>query len=148
MDIKRYSSLPLPPYAFIPGKNPHPLKEGGHMQTSGEPESYQLTEENYTKHEHYLYSIDLINHHYFWEAHVYLEAIWNANNREGDIAELMKALIKYCAGEIKILMSQEEPAQKHFERAKEILKTISKEKLVGINIQNFDRESFKRIELL
>ncbi|MAE59047.1 MAG: hypothetical protein CME69_09215 [Halobacteriovorax sp.] len=148
MDMKRYSSLPLPPYAFIPGKNPHPLKEGGHMQISGEPESYQLTEENYTKHEHYLYSIDLINNHYFWEAHVYLEAIWNANNREGDIAELMKALIKYCAGEIKNLMNQEEPAQKHFERAKEILKTISKEKLVGINIQNFDGESFKRIELL
>ena len=130
--MKRYSSLALPSYAFIPGQSKHPLKDGGHMENEGEPESYPLSEENYKEHEHYLYALDLYNYGFYWEAHVYLEAIWNANNRTGDIAELMKAIIKICAAKIKEQMKQERPAQDHYNRAKELINSVSKDKIIGL----------------
>ena len=145
--MKRYSKEPLPKYAFIPGNAPHPMKEGGHMHEQGEPQSMPLTNENYRDHEHFLYALDLINQKYYWEAHVYLEAIWNANNRAGNIADLMKALIKICAGEIKNIMGQDAAANDHFKRAKELIGILNSEFLVGINIREL-REKHNSLDFL
>ncbi|WP_052600826.1 DUF309 domain-containing protein [Bacteriovorax sp. Seq25_V] len=131
----RYSTIPFPSYRFIPGRFPHPLKEGGHMEFSGEPESKPLTETNYKVHEYYLFSIDLLNEEYFWEAHAYLEAIWNANGRQGDMAKLCQALIKIGAAGVKFKLQSIPASIGHLQRAIEILKQIELESLCGFEIK-------------
>ena len=122
MSFLRFTNKTLPPYAFIPGKHPHPLKnEKGHMAQEGEPELEPLDPEHWDKNEDYLYSLDLLNTGYFWESHVWLEALWNAHKRTGPEAELFKALIKIGAAGIKARMGSESPAEGHLERAKELI---------------------------
>lgn len=133
--MQKYSSKEFPLYAFIPGVNAHPLKPGGHMFEVGEPESPKIISKDFKDHELYLYSIDLFNHGYFWESHAYLEAIWNANKRVGDEANLCKAIIKIAAGMIKFKQNDHKNARIHLERSLEILKDDVREKIsCGINI--------------
>lgn len=145
----RYCADSLPPYAFIPGLNAHPLKEGGHMFESGEPKSTPLTNDNYLTHPHFLYAIDLFNHQFFWESHVFFEAIWNANKRVGPWAEFCKAIIQFAASEIKKIQKKEEAASAHYNRAQELLLNecqtlehfIELENLYENLYENLDKES-------
>jgi len=115
----------FPSYAFTPGKNTHPNKEGGHFY--GEPEliSSNLTKEN----PDYLFSIDLINNQYYWEAHVYLEAIWNAHNRKGPEADFCKGLIKMSAAALKYRLGSREAFFGHIDRAIELFNPLISENL-------------------
>ncbi|CBW26204.1 hypothetical protein BMS_1334 [Halobacteriovorax marinus SJ] len=115
----------FPSYAFIPGENIHPNKEGGHSFGEDEVISSPLSLEN----KDYLFAIDLINHGYYWEAHVYLEAIWNAHQREGDSADFCKALIKMCAAGVKFKLSSEQAALGHIERAEELFLKVDDSKI-------------------
>lgn len=133
--MQKYSSKEFPLYAFIPGVNAHPLKPGGHMFEVGEPESPKIISKDFKDHELYLYSIDLFNHAYFWECHAYLEAIWNANKRNGDEANLCKAIIKIAAGMIKFKQVDLINTKNHLERSIEILESLSEEICCGINIR-------------
>jgi hypothetical protein len=65
-----------------------------------------------------------LNLGYFWESHVYLEAIWNENNRKGKEADLLKALIKIAAAGVKFRMNMKEAAIGHLARAKELFTTL------------------------
>ena len=124
----------LPPYHFEPGVNTHPLKPGGHMFEQQEPQTTPLTKKNYSTHQDYLYSLDLINNGYYWEAHAYLEAIWNEANRKGNVADLCKALIKVAAFGVKRRQEQMEPAIAHLKRAEELFKSLPS-LFLGLNIQ-------------
>ncbi len=106
----------FPSYAFTPGLNTHPNKEGGHFFGQPEIVSTHLKKDN----QDYLYSIDLMNHQYYWEAHVYLEAIWNAHNRTGVEADFCKALIKMSAGALKYRLGSNEAFLGHLDRAIEL----------------------------
>lgn len=135
MKTKRYlPSKPFPPYAFIPGKFPHPEKAGGHMENE-EVAVSPLTEDSFFENEGYLYGIDLFNHGYFWESHVWWEALWNEAGRKGDTADFLKALIKLAAGGVKEGLDQETVAKGHQERAIEIFEPLAKkqENWFGIN---------------
>jgi len=124
-EIKRFCpQREFPEYAFTPGQNAHPLKEGGHMFESGEPECPQLFSSSFRDHEDFLYAVDLINYEYYWESHAYLEAIWNASGRTSQEALLCKALIKVAAAGVKVRMSQVEPAKNHMMRCLEILEDL------------------------
>ncbi len=129
----RYSTLAFPLYRFIPGRFPHPLKEGGHMEFSGEPQSPPLDEGNFKQHTNYLFSIDLLNEGYYWEAHAYLESIWNANERKGSIAKLCQALIKVGAAGIKFELGSLPPTIGHLQRAIEILTPLPETIICGID---------------
>lgn len=124
----------FPSYAFTPGVNPHPLKEGGHMEFTGEPECPVLHSESFKEHEDYLYAIDLINYEYYWEAHAYLEAIWNASGRTTQEAVLCKSLIKIAAAGVKLRMKQPEPAKNHYIRCIELVEDLEKE-VCGIYVE-------------
>ncbi|MGB0455277.1 MAG: DUF309 domain-containing protein [Bacteriovoracaceae bacterium] len=116
----------LLPYAHRPGVTPHPQKEGGYWFGVPEPEVEALSFENYSEHIDYLYGFDLFNAGYFWESHVYWEAIWHENGRKGEIADFLKALIIFSAGCLKLEVNQVPPARTHFERAEELISNILK----------------------
>lgn len=113
---KRYSARPFPPYAHLPGQSVHPNKPGGHQEKDGEPKADQQNAQ-----ELFCYGIDLFNYGYFWEAHVYFEAIWHFEQRKGPSADFLKALIKLCAAALKARMGSQEASKGHVLRAIELL---------------------------
>lgn len=112
---------PLPPYRFLPGgPHPHPEKEGGHyygVEIKARPLDPQKPEES----EEFRHAIDLFNGGYHWEAHVWLEALWNAHGRSGPIADGLKGLIKVCAAAVQERRKAETSAGEHRRRALELL---------------------------
>lgn len=136
----RYTSDYLPEYAHRPGQTIHPNKEGGHYFGKKEPEQKPLTQENYVIHHEYLYGIDLYNHGYFWESHVYWEAAWNGCGRKGQTADFLKALILLAAGRLKLEIGQIPPALGHYEKSKGLFKSIQSEEFAGINIAKLIQE--------
>lgn len=124
---------PFPLYAFIPGRNIHPNKPGGHSFECKEVIAAELTASEPWQSEELGFALDLYHAGYFWESHVYLEAIWNTHGRKGEIAELMKALIKLAAAGVKFELGQNEAAWGHLERALELLLTLNRE-LIGIDV--------------
>jgi predicted metal-dependent hydrolase len=136
MDIPRYlSKRPLPPYAFIPGRNPHPEKKGGHME-GHQVEVAPLIPTAPFSNEDYLYGVDLFNHGFYWESHVWWEALWNEAARKGELADFLKGLIKLAAGGVKINLSQEEVSVGHLDRAEELLAPIARKHPIycGLNL--------------
>jgi uncharacterized protein len=137
---KRY--LPdraFPSYVFIPGENPHPKKVGGHMEGQADPVATPIDPQAPEKNEYLRYSLDLLNHEYFWESHVYFEALWNAHGRVGPIAEFLKALIKLGAAGVKRSIGQKEAASGHCDRACELLNVVRHQ--VGDDFLGFDLKS-------
>lgn len=124
MTKRRFSDKPLPSYIFIPGQNPHPKKEGGHMEGQSEPVAEPLTLDHPEKSPEFCFGVDLFNYHYYWESHVYFEALWNAHHRQGEVADFFKALIKLSAAEVKKKLNQEETAREHYLRAIELFEGV------------------------
>ena len=85
-----------------------------------------LNQDNYDSNEGYLYGLDLFNNGYYWESHVWWEALWNEAGRKGEMADFLKGLIKLGAGGVKLALSQESISQGHIDRALELLIPISK----------------------
>lgn len=115
---------PFPSYVFIPGKNPHPKKLGGHMEGLGDPVAKPLDISHPEESEFLRFSLDLYNHEYFWESHVYFEALWNAHGRVGSVADFLKGMIKLGAAGVKINIGQRASALDHFTRAKELFSIV------------------------
>lgn len=82
------------------------------------------------------YSLDLYNHGYFWESHVYFEALWNAHQRTGTVAEFLKGMIKLGAAGVKFAIEQPESAHGHWQRARELFSAV--EEAEGHNFLGFD----------
>lgn len=82
------------------------------------------------------YSLDLYNYKYFWEGHVYLEALWNAHQRKGSIADFLKALIKIDAAGVKVSIQQLPAAIEHLHRAQELLSAVAASE--GFHFLGFD----------
>lgn len=135
---RRYSHLPFPEYAHRPGLTPHPNKAGGHSFEAAEKIVSPL--ENFRIHQDYLWGVDCLNHGYFWEAHIAFEAIWNAHQRQGPIAGLMKALIKIAAAALKHEGNSDEAARGHLLRAQELLQALSSHDL---RFAGIDKESLE-----
>ena len=57
----------LPPYAYLPGKNPHPVRDPtGH---SYHVEPIPVAAEVSLSSDAFLWGLELFNHGYYWEAH-------------------------------------------------------------------------------
>lgn len=70
------------------------------------------------------HSLNLYNHGYYWESHVYFEALWNAHHRSGSVADFLKGMIKLGAAGVKLQISQPENAKVHIARAKELFTEV------------------------
>ena len=84
------------------------------------------------------YGLDLFNHRYYWESHVYFEALWNAHERRGESADFFKALIKLAAAGVKKDLGQRKELLEHYHRAQELLLgilTSQKEIFLGFELK-------------
>ncbi len=94
---------PFPPYAYVPGRNPHPTRDpaghshGKELETRDPPDPA-----NWRACGDYLYGIDLFNHGYYWEAHEVWEGLWVACGRRGPTATYLQALINLAAAGFKV----------------------------------------------
>ncbi len=130
------SSWPLPSYKFVPGKNIHPNKPGGHMHGNEELKAPPIDLTKPEENNILRFSLDLYNHQFFWESHVYLEALWNSHKRKGPVADFLKGLIKLGAAGVKMNLGDPAQAREHLDRARELL--VSVQNTEGNNFLGFD----------
>ena len=85
----------------------------------------------------YLYAIDLFNHGFYWESHVWWEALWHHTGRKGISSDFLKALIKLAAAGVKFKVGQTKAAKGHCTRAVELLQSIQKihPVMAGLNLK-------------
>ena len=123
--MKRYSNIEFPPYAFVPGRNPHPRSHPeGHLYNKQDSKPDRVDDKLFLDSQEYLYGIDLFNYGYYWEAHEVWESLWNAHNREGNTANFLKALIRLSASGVKVKQGQEKGINDHSLAASDIFKNI------------------------
>jgi len=99
---------PFPPYAYVPGRTPHPVTDpAGHAHgrpARGRPEREpaRIPAERWKENEEYLYGVDLFNAGFYWEAHEAWEGVWKAS-READQAQatFVQGLILIAAAQLK-----------------------------------------------
>ena len=93
---------PMPPYSYVPGKFPHPIRDPqGHSFGEVAEEVVNFNPRQWHDCQAYLRGIDLFNHGFYWEAHEAWEAVWNAAGRQGTVADFIKGLIKLAAAGVK-----------------------------------------------
>lgn len=124
---KRYSDLPFPPYAFIPGQNPHPQRDPqGHSHGQPEEKPAYLEPARWQENKNYLFGIDLYNHGFWWESHEKWEAVWHTTEKEKIYGQHLQGLIQVSAAFIKWHLHQHEGLKKLFEIGIERLEFVQK----------------------
>ena len=96
---------PFPPYRYLPGFDPHPLRgPGGHTYPSepGLRRQPPWHVDEWPRLAPWLWGVDLFNAFYFWEAHEAWEGLWAALPRHRSPAPLLQALIQIAAALLKI----------------------------------------------
>jgi len=100
-EARRYSEKPFPPYAYVPGKNPHPTRDPEGHSYNSEEVMVEFHIDDWQHSDIYLYGIDLFNHGYWWEAHEALEAIWHAVGRKSETGQFIQGLIQIAVAHLK-----------------------------------------------
>ena len=114
----------LPPYAYLPGKNPHPVRDPtGH---SYHVEPIPVAAEVSLRSDAFLRGLDLFNHGYYWEAHEAWEALWQVAVRGHPLRVLFKGLILLSAAGVKIRERKNAAAARHAMRAAALLRQLMK----------------------
>jgi hypothetical protein len=109
---------PLPPYAFVPGRFPHPISDpAGHSFGRAREPAAPFDPAAWAICRPYLYGIDLFNYGYYWEAHEEWESLWHVAGRTGPVADFLKGLIKLAAAGVKAREGIPEGAKSHARRA-------------------------------
>ncbi len=106
------------------------------MEGQGDPIAEPIDLQHPENNNFLRYSLDLYNHGYFWESHVYFEALWNAHGRTGSVADFLKGMIKLGAAGVKLQINQPTNAHVHFLRAKELFESVMNAE--GSNFLGFD----------
>lgn len=97
----------FPPYAFLPGRDPHPTRDPrGHSFGREETPPPFLPARSWSENEPYLFGADLYNHGYLWEAHEAWEGLWHVSKSERIVALYLQGLIQCAAAWLKIAMEQ------------------------------------------
>jgi len=109
--------LALPPYAYLSGHFPHPIRDpAGHAY--GRPhEPATWDETRWQDSASYLAAVDLFNHGYSWEAHETWEGLWLSVGRSGTAAQFFLGLIKLAAAGVKIREQRPDGVRRHAARA-------------------------------
>ncbi len=93
----------FPPYAFVPGRFPHPNNDPKGHSFGKQPEPVSpLDPQRWQECREYLRGLELFNAGYYWEAHEAWEALWHAAGRKGTTATFLKGLIRLAAAGVKV----------------------------------------------
>jgi hypothetical protein len=118
--------LPLPPYAFVPGLNPHPQSDPrGHSYGVKPTRPAAPDPVRWQECRPYVHSIDLFNHGYYWEAHEVWESLWHVCGRSGMMADFLKGLIQLAAAGVKVREGRPMGVLKHARRAAELFEQVA-----------------------
>ena len=121
---------PLPPYAYVPGRHPHPVSDpAGHsFGERGQPVE-PLDPGHPRDSAEFQYGVALFNHGYYWEAHEVWESLWHAAGRGGPVADLLKGLIKLAAAGVKAREGNAAGVVRHARRAADLFRNIGDERV-------------------
>jgi hypothetical protein len=98
----RYTTRPFPPYRYIPGRAPHPIRDPqGYAHGELPPALPSFDAGRWADCDGYLYGIDLFNHGYWWEAHEALESCWVAAGRTTGTGRFLQGLIQIAVACLK-----------------------------------------------
>lgn len=115
---------PLPPYAYVSGRFPHPIRdERGHWHGRA-PQSSSIDPQHPLSSRALLVACDLFNHGYYWEAHETWEGLWQGCGRHGVTADMLKALIHLAAAGVKAREGRAEGVRRHAARAAALLEEV------------------------
>lgn len=121
----RYApEFPFPPYSYVSGHWPHPLREPtGHSYGMTHAPVVLPDQADWVQCREYCYAVDLWNAGYYWEAHEQWEALWHAAGRTGATADFFKTLIKLAAAGVKAREGNPEGMLRHIARALQLFTT-------------------------
>jgi hypothetical protein len=123
--IRLVPDEPFPPYAYIPGRFPHPTGDpAGHSFGTQPALPPRVDPARWRECRPYLYGIDLFNACYYWESHVAWESLWLACGRHGTAADFLKGLIKLAAAGVKAKEGIPKGVKSHSERAAELWREV------------------------
>ena len=145
MTFLRYApERAFPPYAYLPGRDPHPTQdERGHSFTrEGEPAARYFPPERWRENSDYLWGVDLYNHGYLWEAHEAWEGLWHRAKHDAHQAELLQGLIQCSAAALKIPMGQPNGLARLAEFGTGRLERVAREHgtYMGLELMDFVRD--------
>jgi uncharacterized protein len=113
----------FPAYAYLPGRQPHPVRDP--MGHSYHDEPMPIPGQAPLGSEAFRWGMDLFNHGYYWEAHEAWEALWQAADRSASQRLLFKALILLAAAGVKIREGKQPAAARHARRAMALFRRIA-----------------------
>ncbi len=149
--MELYSKINLPNYRFLPGRNAHPHKSGGHgwgkNLESKEFHQSLYGKENLLRDELFYQAVDLFNNAYYWESHVALEALWNGVKRIGDDGQFFKGFILLNAAGVKGRLEHYPAMQGHLHRSLEIFKLLPIKQGLYKNVSLFECLNFLEKEM-
>ena len=128
----------LPPYTYVPGLAPHPLRdpEGhsyGHAEESVDAPDIDRPEDS----PQFLRGVALFNAGYYWEAHEAWEGLWLAAGRTTPLARFLKGLIKLAAAGVKVREGVPSGVERHANRAAELfdgaVDTFPERRVLGLD---------------
>ena len=114
----------FPPYAYLPGKEPHPVRDP--MGHSYHVEPILVAAEASLGSDVFLWGLDLFNHGYYWEAHEAWESLWQLAERGSSLRMLFKGLILLSAAGVKVREGKHAAAVRHAGRAAALLRRLMK----------------------
>lgn len=103
---RRYSTAPYPAYRYVPGENPHPVRDPRGHSHDVEAQVVSIDASRWAECEAYLIAADLFNARYYWEAHEALEGLWRAAPPDGELAALLQGVIQLAAALLKSGMGE------------------------------------------
>jgi hypothetical protein len=117
----------LPPYAFVPGRFPHPESDpAGHSFGVDRGAAEPLDPDRWQASRPYLYGFDLFNNGFYWESHVTWESLWLAAHRKGPVADFLKGLIRLAAAGVKHAEGRPRGVASHAARAAELWQQVGR----------------------
>ena len=132
----------FPPYAFLPGRDPHPNRDPrGHSYGDDAPPSAYHPSSEWSLNEEYLHGVDLYNHGFLWEAHEAWEGLWHAAKHDEMQAEFLQGLIQCSAAALKVAMEQprglERLAELGTERLERVARANDDGRFMGLGVREF-----------
>lgn len=120
MAVDPATPLRLPPYAYVPGRHPHPTRHpSGHSYGLAEVVPTALDPAAWWDCAPYVEGLALFDHGYYWEAHEAWEGPWSVATRGGAVAELLGGLIALAAAGVKVRQGRGEAAARLGARARQ-----------------------------
>lgn len=128
----------LPPYSYVPGMHPHPIREEDGHSFGVEVAVSEFDPNRWRECEEYLFGIDLFNAGFYWEAHEAWEAVWICVGRTGQTADFLKGLIKLAAAGVKAREGNGNGVERHAARAAQLFgeSCAGEEAMLGLELDS------------